>query len=172
MVKTVNMTRRQTGGLRNIMKSKDGSRPSHFAQALKAVGSIAKKSGLATMATDHLAGVAKTAVTAALGETGAKLVDAGRDAIRTQAGVGFGHRMAGRGRKTSKTGKEYHANVGSNAQVWHGTKEKTPGGLTKNDLMKTSKGRIVSKKKHAQGLKQFNKPGVKEAFQARMFKKG
>ena len=37
--------------------------------------------------------------------------------------------------------------------------------------MKTSKGRIVSKKKHAQGLKQFNKPGVKEAFEARMFKK-
>jgi hypothetical protein len=28
--------------------------------------------------------------------------------------------------------------------------------------MKTSKGRIVSKKKHAQGLKQFNKPGVKQ----------
>ena len=176
MVKTVNVTRRQTGGLRNLLKSKDGSRPSHFASALKAVGSFAKKSGLATMATDHLAGVAKTAATAALGETGAKLVDAGREAIKSQAGVGFGgafgHRMAGRGRKTSKTGKEYPANVGSNAQVWHGTKDKTPGGLSKNDLMKTSKGRIVSKKKHAQGLKQFNKPGVKEAFQARMFKKG
>jgi hypothetical protein len=111
MVKSVNVTRRQTGGLRNIMKSKDGSRPSHFAQALKAVGSIAKKSGLATMATDHLAGVAKTAATAALGETGAKLVDAGRDAIRSQAGVGFGHRMAGRGRKTSKSGKEYPSPV-------------------------------------------------------------
>ncbi len=160
------------------MKSKDGSRPSHFAQALKAIGSVgkaagsfAKKSGLATMATDHLAGMAKTAATNALGEVGSRVVDAGRDAIKAQTGVGFGHRMAGRGRKTSKSGKEYPSNVGSNAQVWHGTKDKTPGGLTKNDLMKTSKGRIVSKKKHAQGLKQFNKPGVKEAFRARMFKK-
>ena len=150
------------------MKSKDGSRPSHFAQALKAVGSIAKKSGIASMATDHLADMAKVASGPAL----SGVIDSARGAFKNQTGVGFGHRMAGRGRKTSKSGKEYPSNVGSNAQVWHGTKDKTPGGLTKNDLMKTSKGRIVSKKKHAQGLKQFNKPGVKEAFQARMFKKG
>ena len=150
------------------MKSKDGSRPSHFAQALKAVGSFAKKSGIATMATDKLTDMAKVAAGPAL----SGVIDSARGELKNQTGVGFGHRMAGRGRKTSKSGKEYPANVGSNAQVWHGSKEKTPGGLTKNDLMKTSKGRIVSKKKHAQGLKQFNKPGVKEAFQARMFKKG
>ena len=166
---------KQHGGLkiagRNILKSKDGTRDSHFMQGLKAVGRIAKKSGLASMATDHLAGVAKTAATAALGEAGGKVVDAARSELKNQTGVGFGHRMAGRGRKTSKSGKEYPSTVGSNAQVWHGTKLKTPGGLTKDDLMKTSKGRIVSKKKHAQGLKQFNKPGVREAFQARMFKK-
>ena len=150
------------------MKSKDGSRPSHFAQALKAVGSFAKKSGLATMATDKLTDMAKVAAGPAL----SRVIDSARGELKNQTGVGFGHRMAGRGRKTSKSGKEYPSNVGSNAQVWHGTKDKTPGGLTKNDLMKTSKGRIVSKKKHAQGLKQFNKPGVKEAFQARMFKKG
>ena len=165
MVKTV----RQAGGaIRNIFKSKDGTRDSHFMQGLKAVGKIAKDTGIATKGVDHLTNMAKVAAGPAL----SGVIDSARGALKNQTGVGFGHRMAGRGRKTSKSGKEYPANVGSNAQVWHGTKDKTPGGLTKNDLMKTSKGRIVSKKKHAQGLKQFNKPGVKEAFQARMFKKG
>lgn len=45
--------------------------------------------------------------------------------------------------------------VGSKAQVWHGTAEKTPGGLKRKDLMKTKKGRIVSKKKHAIGLRRI-----------------
>lgn len=44
---------------------------------------------------------------------------------------------------------------GSKAQVWHGTATKTPGGLTRKDLMKTKKGRIVSKKKHAIGLRRI-----------------
>jgi len=44
---------------------------------------------------------------------------------------------------------------GSKAQVWHGTAKKTPGGLTRKDLMKTKKGRIVSKKKHAIGLRRI-----------------
>lgn len=43
--------------------------------------------------------------------------------------------------------------VGSKAEVWHGNAKHTSGGLTKADLMKNSKGRIVSKKKHAQGKK-------------------
>ena len=42
---------------------------------------------------------------------------------------------------------------GSMAQVFHGTAKHTPGGLVKKDLMKTKNGRIVSKKKHAAGLK-------------------
>jgi hypothetical protein len=42
---------------------------------------------------------------------------------------------------------------GSKAQVWHGTAKHTPGGLTRKDLMKTKKGRIVSKKKHTIGLR-------------------
>ena len=36
----------------------------------------------------------------------------------------------------------------SYAKVWHGTLKKTPGGLTKKDLMKNKRGKIVSKKKH------------------------
>jgi hypothetical protein len=47
--------------------------------------------------------------------------------------------------------------VGTKAQVWHGTAKHTSGGLTKKDLMKTRKGRIVSKKKHAAGQKAIKK---------------
>ena len=47
--------------------------------------------------------------------------------------------------------------VGSKAMVWHGNAKHTPGGLTRKDLMKTKKGRIVSKKKHAAGLKAIKK---------------
>jgi hypothetical protein len=43
--------------------------------------------------------------------------------------------------------------VGSKSQVYHGTAKHTSGGLTKKDLMKTKKGRIVSKRKHAAGMK-------------------
>lgn len=43
--------------------------------------------------------------------------------------------------------------VGSNAQVFHGTALRTSGGLTKDKLMKNKNGRIVSRKKHAAGLK-------------------
>ena len=44
-------------------------------------------------------------------------------------------------------------NVGSKAQVYHGTAKRTSGGLKKGDLMKTKAGRIVSRKKHALGKK-------------------
>jgi len=53
---------------------------------------------------------------------------------------------------------------GSKAQVWHGTAKHTPGGLTRKDLMKTKKGRIVSRKKHTIGLrriKALHKQGFK-----------
>jgi len=43
-------------------------------------------------------------------------------------------------------------NVGSKAQVFHGTAMKTSGGLKKEDLMQNKNGRIVSKKAHAAGL--------------------
>ena len=38
--------------------------------------------------------------------------------------------------------------IGTRAQVWHGTSQKTSGGLTKSDLMMNKHGRIVSRKKH------------------------
>ena len=46
--------------------------------------------------------------------------------------------------------------VGSRAMVWHGNAQKTSGGLTKSDLMK-SYGRIVSIKKHRQGKHAYQK---------------
>ena len=43
--------------------------------------------------------------------------------------------------------------IGSKAQVFHGTAHHTSGGLTRKELMQTKRGKIVSKKQHAQGLK-------------------
>ena len=66
--------------------------------------------------------------------------------------------------------------VGSRAQVWHGTAKKTPGGLTKINLMKNKHGRIVSKKKHASGkktIKHLRKLGyVAKKGQFKLFHKG
>jgi hypothetical protein len=48
----------------------------------------------------------------------------------------------------------FEQNIGSRAQVWHGTAKKTKGGLTKSGLMKNKHGRIVSKKMHFTAKKQ------------------
>jgi hypothetical protein len=45
-------------------------------------------------------------------------------------------------------GKKYESLIGSRAQVMHGTSFKTNGGLKKKDLIKTKRGRIVSRRKH------------------------
>ena len=65
--------------------------------------------------------------------------------------------------------------VGTKAQVWHGTAKHTSGGLTKKDLMKTKRGRIVSRKKHTLGkkaLKNLRKAGfVAKKGTFKLFKK-
>jgi hypothetical protein len=43
--------------------------------------------------------------------------------------------------------------VGSKAEVFHGSAKHTSGGLTKKDLVKTRRGRIVSRRKQAAGKK-------------------
>lgn len=48
---------------------------------------------------------------------------------------------------------DFKLNVGSKAQVFHGTAKKTPGGVEKKGLMKNKHGRIVSKKQHKRGKK-------------------
>ena len=66
--------------------------------------------------------------------------------------------------------------VGTKAQVFHGTAKHTSGGLKKSDLMKTKKGRIVSKKKHALGkksLKNLKKAGfIAKKGTFKLFKRG
>ena len=77
-------------------------------------------------------------------------------------------------RKNNMMGGKMPA-VGTKAQVWHGTAKHTSGGLTKKDLMKTKKGRIVSKKKHAAGqraIKKLKKMGyVAKKGTFKLFKK-
>lgn len=43
--------------------------------------------------------------------------------------------------------------VGTKAEVFHGTAKHTSGGLHKSDLVKTKRGRIVSRRKQAAGRK-------------------
>lgn len=47
--------------------------------------------------------------------------------------------------------------IGSKAEVWHGAASHTSGGLHKSDLMKNKSGRIVSVKKHRQGVEAFKR---------------
>jgi hypothetical protein len=48
----------------------------------------------------------------------------------------------------------FEQNIGSRAQVWHGTAKKTSGGLTKSHLLMNKHGRIVSRKKHTSAKKE------------------
>ena len=56
-------------------------------------------------------------------------------------------------RKATRRSSTASKAVGTKAQVYHGTAKHTSGGLTRKDLMKTKKGRIVSRRKHAAGKK-------------------
>jgi len=49
------------------------------------------------------------------------------------------------------------ATIGSKAQVFHGTAHHTKGGLTRKDLIKNKRGKIVSKKQAAAGKKAFSR---------------
>jgi hypothetical protein len=51
-------------------------------------------------------------------------------------------------------GKKYEMLEGSRAQVWHGTAYKTPGGLTRGELIFNKHGRVVSAKKHMTAKKE------------------
>jgi len=53
------------------------------------------------------------------------------------------------------------AKIGNKLQVWNGTAEKTSGGLTKKDLVKNKRGKVVSKKKQAAGKAAFKKNNLK-----------
>jgi hypothetical protein len=117
------------------------------------VGNFIKKTGIVSKA---LQAGAKLAGETATGLTGnatiGMVADKGVGALANyakQKGWGInvaGRPMTGYGKKTRKS-----KIIGSRRQVWHGTMQKTSGGLTKSDLMLNKRGRIVSKKKHAFG---------------------
>jgi hypothetical protein len=79
--------------------------------------------------------------------------------------------MANRTRKNKRTngnnnmaGGAKMPRVGTRAMVWHGTAHHTSGGLTRSQLMKNKRGKIVSRKAHASGkraLKHLVKAGYK-----------
>jgi len=56
-------------------------------------------------------------------------------------------------------------NIGSRAQVWHGTASKTSGGLNKGNLMMNKWGRIVSRRMSAAAKK--NKRLLRAGYTAR-----
>jgi hypothetical protein len=58
--------------------------------------------------------------------------------------------------------------IGSRRKVWNGTAQKTPGGLTRADLMMNKYGRIVSRKKaaHARSGRAFTRRGHKGGDEA------
>ena len=88
-----------------------------------------------------------------------------------------GAMMGGRRRRATRKGRAGGIPaVGTKAQVYHGTAKHTSGGLVKKDLMKTKKGRIVSRKKHAAGKKALKRL-VKAGYKAKkgrfsLFKRG
>jgi len=55
--------------------------------------------------------------------------------------------------------------IGTKQQVWDGEKEKTRGGLKKEDLCLNKKGKIVSKKQSERGKAQAEKFGFKKKQQ-------
>ena len=63
-------------------------------------------------------------------------------------------------------------------EVWRGIRAKTSGGLTKADLVKNKRGKIVSKKKSSQAFQQNNlgdflrKKGAKVPKEEMLYKKG
>ena len=52
-------------------------------------------------------------------------------------------------------GKKYKELFGSRVQVWNNNAYKTPGNLTKKDLIYTKNHRIVSRKKHISASKEM-----------------
>jgi hypothetical protein len=59
--------------------------------------------------------------------------------------------------KNGMTGGGHMMTVGSKAQVFHGSAHHTKGGLTRKDLIRNKRGKIVSRKQAAAGKKAFSR---------------
>ncbi len=58
--------------------------------------------------------------------------------------------------------------IGTKNQVWNGTADHTSGGLTKADLMKNSRGKVVSRRQHEAGKRAFARNGLKPKSKGEM----
>jgi hypothetical protein len=117
------------------------------------VGRFIKKTGIVGKALDAGSKLLGSAVGSYAGAPAGSLAEQGGQLLAQKAKqAGWGIHTAGlpmRGSGSAKVRK--NKIIGSRRQVWHGTMQKTSGGLTKSDLMLNKRGRIVSKKKHAFG---------------------
>merc|ERR1712003_205270 len=77
-------------------------------------------------------------------------------AMKAMKGMKSMKAMKGMKRKAMKKSKIAKGKRGKSS-VFRGTKEKTVGGLKKGDLMKNKSGKVVSRKQHNRGVKQFSK---------------
>jgi len=66
----------------------------------------------------------------------------------------------------------YSKTFGSRAEVFHGTAEKTTGGLAKKDLMMGKDGRIKSKAAHDAAIQRMKSEGKKAMVKVFKPKKG
>jgi hypothetical protein len=111
---------------------------------------------------DILTTPAALAVTGAMKATSAKLEQSGRG-LGLSGKSGSGLNPAG---KKCGSGKQYGGALllsgsgktkkrGTKREVWNGTAERTSSGLTKGDLVKNKRGKIVSKKQQEAGRRAF-----------------
>merc|ERR1711964_54310 len=74
--------------------------------------------------------------------------------------MGAKKKAGGKKKKAAKKPKKKKAKKvkrGSLRRVWSGTVATSKGGLTKDKLTRNKSGKVVSKKRHAQGLKAYKK---------------
>ena len=94
-----------------------------------------------------------------------------------ESGMEKGEKMMGKGKmmmyggKRHMKSKTHKKDVGSRAEVFHGTAMRTSGGLTKKNLKKNKYGRIVSRKASKSAKKNFAK-NLPKSVRAKPFKKG
>lgn len=113
------------------------------AKAAKAVRRAARKPRAAKRATRKAARKARRVARKARRAAKPKAPKAAR---KPRAPKATKKRLAKKVKKAKRVTRKMQ--TGSYAQVWHGSKKFTKGGLTKDQLMKNKRGKIVSKKRN------------------------
>ena len=69
-------------------------------------------------------------------------------------------------KRVSRKSRKPRIKYGSMRRVWSGTVDRTKGGLTKKDLVKNKRGKIVSKKQMKVGQKKFKNSALSKWVEA------